>query len=95
MYSAINTRINPTTGYARALKFMFIQPELGGMGTGCLFQFTYCDIVPSVLYSKVKTGRVANIHTVYIFNPFKAACITLSKFQPIRNRQKFAYMSIC
>ena len=32
----------PTTGYARALKFMFILPELGGMGTGCLFQFTYC-----------------------------------------------------
>ena len=23
---------------------MFILPELGGMGTGCLFQFTYCDL---------------------------------------------------
>ena len=22
---------------------MFIRPELGGKGTGCLFQFTYCD----------------------------------------------------
>ena len=22
---------------------MFIWRELGGMGTGCLFQFTYCD----------------------------------------------------
>ena len=32
----------PTTGYARALKFMFIRRELGGTGTGCLFQFTYC-----------------------------------------------------
>ena len=21
---------------------MFIRPELGGKGTGCLFQFTYC-----------------------------------------------------
>ena len=45
MYSAINKKKIPTTGYARALKFVFIQPELGGMGTGCLFQFTYCDIV--------------------------------------------------
>ena len=32
----------PTTGYERALKFMFIRRELGGKGTGCLFQFTYC-----------------------------------------------------
>ena len=33
----------PTTGYARAIKIMFIWRELGGTGTGCLFQFTYCD----------------------------------------------------
>ena len=29
-----------TTGYARALKIMFIWRELGGTGTGCLYQFT-------------------------------------------------------
>ena len=38
----INTHIFPTTGYARVLLFMFIRRELGGTGTGCLFQFTYC-----------------------------------------------------
>ena len=40
----LNTRIFPTTGYARVLLFMFISRELGGTGTGCLFQFTYCDM---------------------------------------------------
>ena len=38
----LNTHIFPTTGYARVLLFMFIRRELGGTGTGCLFQFTYC-----------------------------------------------------
>ena len=41
----LNTRILPTTGYVRVLLFMFIRRELGGTGTGCLFQFTYCDVV--------------------------------------------------
>ena len=31
-----------TTGYARALKLMFIWREQGGTGTGCMFQLTYC-----------------------------------------------------
>ena len=39
----LNTCIFPTTGYARVLLFMFIRQEVGGAGTGCLFQFTYCD----------------------------------------------------
>ena len=38
----LNTRIFPTTGYARVLLFMFIRRELGGTNTACLFQFTYC-----------------------------------------------------
>ena len=38
----LNTRIFPTTGYARVLLFMFIRRELDGTSTGCLFQFTYC-----------------------------------------------------
>ena len=33
----LNTRIFPTTGYARVLLFMFIRRELGGTGTGCYF----------------------------------------------------------
>ena len=42
VYMYLNTRIFPTTGYAQVLLFMFIRRELGGTGTGCLFQFTYC-----------------------------------------------------
>ena len=42
VYMYLNTRIFLTSGYARVLLFMFIRRELGGMGTGCLFQFTYC-----------------------------------------------------
>ena len=49
----LNTRIFPTTGYARVLLFMFIRRELGGTGTGCLFQFTYCVAVES---SKIHNG---------------------------------------
>ena len=43
VYMYLNTHVFPTTGYARVLLLMFIRRELGGMGTGCLFQFTYCD----------------------------------------------------
>ena len=46
----LNTRIFPTTGYARVLLFMFIRRELGGTGTGCLFQFIYCA------YKRVKNN---------------------------------------
>ena len=42
VYMYLNTHIFPTTEYARVLLFMFIRRELGGTGTGCLFQFTYC-----------------------------------------------------
>ena len=42
VYMYLNTHIFPTTGYARVLLFMFIRRELGGTGTGCLFQFIYC-----------------------------------------------------
>ena len=31
VYMYLNTRIFPTTGYARVLLFMFIRQELGGM----------------------------------------------------------------
>ena len=45
VYMYLNTRIFPTSGYARVLLFMLIRRELGGTGTGCLFQFTFCDNV--------------------------------------------------
>ena len=47
MYMYLNARIFPTSGYARVLLFMFIRRELGGTGTECLFQFTYCDYILS------------------------------------------------
>ena len=40
----LNTRIFPTTGYAGVMLVMFIRRELGGTGTGCLFQFSYCVV---------------------------------------------------
>ena len=49
----------PTTGYARVLSFIFIRRELGGTGTGCLFQFTNCVVGPVTMnYSPdwTKTG---------------------------------------
>ena len=48
VYMYLNAHIFPTTGYARVLLFMFIRRELGGTGTGCLFQFTYCAITMSI-----------------------------------------------
>ena len=48
VYMYLKIRIFPTSGYARVLLFMFIRRELGGTGTGCLFQFTYCEEMRSV-----------------------------------------------
>ena len=42
VYIYLITRIFPTTGYTGVLLFMIMGRELGGTGTGCLFQFTYC-----------------------------------------------------
>ena len=50
----LNTRIFPTTGYARVLLFKFIRRELGGMGTGGLFQFTYCENTPKQFFDRIK-----------------------------------------
>ena len=50
VYMYLNTRIFPTTGYARLLLFMFIRRELGGTDTGCLFQFTYCAAACSSVF---------------------------------------------
>ena len=36
---------------------MFIRPELGGKGTGCLFQFTYCVIVFCPFVFKTLSGN--------------------------------------
>ena len=36
---------------------MFIKLELGGTGTGCLFQFTYCDIGFSFILLTVNLFR--------------------------------------
>ena len=64
----LNTRIFPTTGYARVLLFMFIGRELGGTGTECLFQFTYCEV-----YSIDNPRLIATYFTVrssWISNAF-------------------------
>ena len=57
VYMYLNTHIFPTSGYARVLLFMFIRQELGGMRTGCLFQFTYCE----VQIGKKNSHKIVNI----------------------------------
>ena len=32
---------------------MLIRPELGGKGTGCLFQFTYCENISVHVWWKI------------------------------------------
>ena len=65
VYMYLNTRIFPTSGYARVLLFMFIRRESGGTGTGCLFQLTYCDTV-FVLCSAIRT--IGNIRKIAKYN---------------------------
>ena len=67
VYMYLNIRIFPTSGYARVLLFMFIRRELGGTGTGCLFQFTYCDYEYSFHYANnmhnlVKGGSIGPVN---------------------------------
>ena len=58
----LNTCNFPTTGYARVLLFMFIRRELGGKGTGCLFQFTYCEHVFSIrVENGVNPDQIASL----------------------------------
>ena len=68
VYMYLNTRIFPTTGYARVLLFMLIRRELGGTGTGCLFQFSYCETCIFAVKRSAKHERV-NI-TLYKNGPY-------------------------
>ena len=56
------------------MKFMFIRRELGGTGTGCLFQFTYCEISPSLsllkLFSSFPLTFTCKFLVVFCFNFF-------------------------
>ena len=58
VYMYLNTRIYLTTGYTRVLLFMFIRRELGGTGTGCLFQFTYCELINSLITGSSKCAKI-------------------------------------
>ena len=68
-----NTRIIPTTGYARVMLFMFRRRELGGTGTGCLFQFTYCDSSPGL--SSQHPRSIGRVFTVRIHKVWKKIII--------------------
>ena len=57
VYMYLNTRIFPTTDYARVLLFMFIRRELGGTGTEYLFQFTYCETNSSHSFMRLVTHK--------------------------------------
>ena len=61
VYMYLNTRIFPTSGYARVLLLMFIRRELGGTGTGCLFQFTYCVSI----WQQSMPATLKNVHCIH------------------------------
>ena len=46
VYMYLNTRIFPTTGYARVLLFMFIRRELGGMVQDVYFSLHTVNFSP-------------------------------------------------
>ena len=60
VYMYLNTRIFPTTGYARVLLFMFIRRELGGMVQDVYFSLHTVRVV-----DLMKTARV-NAYIMYI-----------------------------
>ena len=64
----LNARIFPTTGHARVLLFMFIRRELGGKGTGCLFQFTYCEFTSFDMRRLVRVFADQNKTSIMIYN---------------------------
>ena len=76
VYMYLNTRIFPTTGYARVLLFMFIRRELGVSGTGCLFQFTYCV---SCLIKRNSTLLALLVLKKNIYIPIKPTFVKRSK----------------
>ena len=77
----LNTRIFPTTGYARVLLFMFLRRELGGTGTGCLFQFTYCvDMYTAMVYSNTTVGVILG-YAVPVFVGFLRIQLRSSSIQ--------------
>ena len=54
-----HSRGNTATGYARVLYFIFIRRELGGTGTGCLFQFTCCE------YSNIQLRTLSDLINIF------------------------------
>ena len=73
----LNTRIFPTTGYARVLLFMFIRQELRRTGTGCFFQFTYCVYAPLLENRGLFNGQI--LMWLTLKNQLCVLCPILSK----------------
>ena len=65
----LNTRIFPTTGYARVLLFMFITRELGGTGTGCLFLSLHTVVqIDTFIYAHAIMPIIHNITKSYLWH---------------------------
>ena len=60
VYMYLNTRIFPTTGYARVLLFMFIRRELGGM-----VQDVYFSLHTGVSTQLQSSGLVAHENSTF------------------------------
>ena len=94
----LNTRIFPTTGYARVLLFMFIRRELGGKGTGCLFQFTYCvsattngfdPWISGLCYLLTCNNFYLKVNEIIIMDPARFYCVILLY------KKRYSYMYTC
>ena len=62
---------------------MFIRPELGGKGTGCLFQFTYCDTSSLIIVDNPITVVLSLNSDLEKFSCW--AAIWLVTFNPSKN----------
>ena len=72
----LNTRIFPTTGYARVLLFMFIRRELGGMVQDVYFSLhtvKYIFGVHRITNRKCTCNRY--IYTAIMLSLLSAACV--------------------
>ena len=76
----LNTRIFPTTGYARVLLFMFLLREIGGTGTGCLFQLTNCGLAQHIRASFELGKQLVCVPAQYLKFDLLSSKIILAKF---------------
>ena len=75
----LNTRIFPTSGYARVLLFMFIRRELGGTGTGCLLCKVFMIPKGRIYFASDPKHSLLHEHSITRINFLNKAPMTYIK----------------